>query len=48
VTIEFLIDDDTRVSGKLDVGSMAIVHYRTDDGNDIASKVEVRQMMNPR
>jgi hypothetical protein len=48
VTIQFLIDDDTRVSGKLDVGSMAIVDYRTDDGNNIASKVEVRKMMNLR
>jgi hypothetical protein len=43
VTLMFLIDDETRVDGKLSVGSIATVDYRTDDGNNIASHVVVKQ-----
>ncbi len=43
VTLMLLIDDDTKVDGKLSVGSIATVDYRTDDGNNIASHVVVKQ-----
>jgi hypothetical protein len=43
VTLMFLIDDETKVDGKLSVGSLATVDYRTDHGNNIASHVVVRQ-----
>jgi hypothetical protein len=42
VTIKFLIDDDTKVDGKLDIGSVATVDYRTDEGNNIAIHVVVQ------
>jgi hypothetical protein len=42
VMIEFLVDDDTKVDGKLKIGSVATVDYRTDDGNNIAGRVVVR------
>jgi hypothetical protein len=42
VMIEFLVDDNTKVDGKLKIGSMATVDYRTDDGNNIAGRVVVR------
>jgi hypothetical protein len=42
VTLQFLIDDTTRVEGRLEVGSMATVDYRTDDGNNIAIRVVVQ------
>ena len=43
VTLTFLIDDETKFDGKLSVGSIATVDYRTDDGTNIASRVVVRQ-----
>lgn len=43
VTLMFLVDDNTKVDGKLSVGSLATVDYRTDDGNNIASHVVVKQ-----
>jgi hypothetical protein len=43
VTLQFLIDDTTKVEGRLEVGSTATVDYRTDDGNNIALHVVVQQ-----
>lgn len=40
-TIEFLVDDDTKVEGKLKVGSQATVEYRSADGRNIAVHVVV-------
>jgi hypothetical protein len=42
VTLQFLIDDTTKVEGHLEVGSLATVDYRTDDGNNIATHVVVQ------
>jgi hypothetical protein len=42
VTLQFLIDDATKVEGRLEVGTMATVDYRTDDGNNIALHVVVQ------
>lgn len=41
-TIEFLVDDDTKVEGKLKVGSQATVEYRSADGRNIAVHVVVK------
>jgi hypothetical protein len=48
VTLRFLIDDTTRIDGKLEVGSTATVDYRTDDGNNIALHVVVQSAVHPR
>jgi hypothetical protein len=42
VTLQFLIDDTTKVEGRLEVGSQATVDYRTDNGNNIATHVVVQ------
>jgi hypothetical protein len=42
VTLRFLIDDTTKIDGKLEVGSIATVDYRTDDVNNIAIHVVVQ------
>src|ERR1700688_1670761 len=42
VTLQFLIDDTTKVEGRLEVGSIATVDYRTDEGNNIATHVVVQ------
>jgi hypothetical protein len=42
VTLQFLIDDSTRVEGRLEVGSLATIDYRTDAGNNIATHVTVQ------
>ena len=42
ITLQFLIDDATKVEGRLKVGSVATVDYRTDDGNNIAIHVVVQ------
>jgi hypothetical protein len=42
VTLKFLIDDNTKIDGKLVVGSMAAVDYRTEDVNNIAVHVVVQ------
>ncbi len=39
--IEFLIDGDTKVKGKLEVGSQAKVEYRSAAGNNVAVHVIV-------
>lgn len=41
-TIEFLVDDDTKVEGKLQVGSQATVEYRSADGRNIAIHIVVK------
>lgn len=41
-TIEFFVDDDTKVEGKLKVGSQATVEYRSADGKNIAIHVVVK------
>lgn len=40
-TVEFLVDDDTKVEGKLQVGSHATVEYRSADRRNIAIHVVV-------
>ena len=40
-TMEFLVDGDTKVEGKLQVGSQATVEYRAADGKNIAVHVIV-------
>ena len=42
-TLQFLIDDTTKVEGRLEVGSTATVDYRTDEGNNIAVHVVVQR-----
>jgi hypothetical protein len=42
VTVEFLIDDETTIVGKLEIGSAATVDYRTEGGNNIARHIVVR------
>lgn len=40
--IEFLVDDDTKMEGKLKIGSHATVEYRSADGRNIAVHVVVK------
>lgn len=40
-TVQFLIDDKTRMEGKLAVGAEAMVEYRSDSGQNIAVHVVV-------
>jgi hypothetical protein len=40
-TLQFLIDGDTKVEGKLSVGAQATVEYRNDSGKYIATRVVV-------
>jgi hypothetical protein len=40
-TVKFLVDGNTKVEGKLSVGAQAIVEYRAEDGNNIATHVSV-------
>ena len=40
-TVEFLVDDKTKVEGKLTVGAQAMVEYRSDDGKNVAVHVVV-------
>lgn len=41
-TIEFLVDGETKVEGRLTVGSRATVEYRSDSGRNIAVRVVVK------
>ena len=43
VTLKFLIDDNTKIDGKLKVGAMATVDYRNEDVNNYAVHVVVHQ-----
>lgn len=40
-TVQFLVDDKTRMEGKLSVGAQAMVEYRSDNGQNIAVHVVV-------
>jgi hypothetical protein len=40
-SVEFLVDDKTKVEGKLTIGAKAMVEYRTDSGKNIAVHVVV-------
>jgi hypothetical protein len=40
-TVKFLVDDKTRVEGKLNVGAGVQVEYRSDSGQNIAVHVVV-------
>jgi hypothetical protein len=40
-TVEFLVDGDTKVEGKLAVGAQATVEYRSDSGKNVAVHVVV-------
>ena len=40
-TVQFFIDGDTKVEGKLSVGAQATVEYRSEDGKNIATHVVV-------
>jgi hypothetical protein len=40
-TVQFLVDDQTKVEGKLAVGAQATVEYRSSDGKNIAVRVVV-------
>ena len=39
--MHFLIDENTKVEGKLAVGAQASVEYRSDDGKNVAVRVAV-------
>ncbi|HMD41116.1 MAG TPA: hypothetical protein VKH15_17650 [Candidatus Acidoferrum sp.] len=39
--VQFLVDDKTRVEGRLTVGAQAMVEYRSDSGKNIAVHVVV-------
>lgn len=40
-TVQFLIDGNTKVEGKLSIGAQATVEYRSEDGKNIATHVAV-------
>ena len=40
-TVEFLVDDKTKVEGKLTVGAQAVVEYHSDSGKNVATRVVV-------
>lgn len=40
-TVQFLVDDQTKVEGKLTVGAQATVEYRSESGRNIAVHVVV-------
>lgn len=40
-TVQFMIDDKTKVEGKLAVGAQATVEYRSNEGKNIAVRVIV-------
>ena len=42
-TVQFLVDDNTKVEGKLTVGAQATVEYRSNGGRNIAIHVVVVQ-----
>jgi len=46
VTLRFLIDDTTKFEGRLELRSVATVDYRTDDGNNIATRIVVQSAAN--
>lgn len=40
-TVEFLVDDKTKVEGQLNIGAQVMVEYRSDAGKNIAVHVVV-------
>ena len=40
-TVQFLVDDQTKVEGKLAIGAQATVEYRSNSGKNIAVRVVV-------
>jgi hypothetical protein len=40
-SVEFLVDDKTKVEGKLTIGAQAMVEYRSDSGKNIAVHIVV-------
>jgi len=40
-TVQFMVDDKTKVEGKLAVGAQATVEYRSNEGKNIAVRVIV-------
>jgi hypothetical protein len=42
VTMQFFIDDSTRITGKLNVGATVTVEYRTSGNDNIAVRVIVQ------
>jgi hypothetical protein len=40
-TVKFVVDEETKVEGKLTVGSQATVEYRSEDGVNLAVRVVV-------
>jgi hypothetical protein len=40
-TVQFLVDDQTKVEGQLTVGARATVEYRSNAGNNIAVRVVI-------
>ena len=42
-TVQFLVDDNTKVEGKLAVGAQATVEYRSNGGKNVAVHVVVLQ-----
>lgn len=40
-TVQFLVDGNTKVEGKLSIGAQATVEYRSEDGRNIATHVSV-------
>jgi len=41
IAMKFLIDDKTKMNGKLSVGAHATVDYRSEDGTNIATQIRV-------
>lgn len=41
-TVQFLIDGNTKMEGKLKVGAQATVEYRSDEGRNVATHVVVK------
>lgn len=42
-SLEFMVDENTRVEGKLEVGANATVEYNSVDGKNLAVRVIVQQ-----
>ena len=42
-SLEFMVDENTKVEGKLEVGANATVEYNSVDGKNLAVRVVVRQ-----
>jgi hypothetical protein len=40
--MQFFIDDDTHINGKLEVGATATVEYRANGANNVAQKIIVQ------